>query len=315
MDNKLVQFKYEVAFSFLAQDEPLALELAGLLTERLSVFVYSKQQENLAGTDGEISFNRVFAQEARLVVVLYRQGWGESPWTRIEQTAIRNRAFESGYEFVLFIKLDKSDTPKWLPKTQLWLGLDRWGIEHAASTIETKVNQLGGTVRTENAVERARRLARERAAEEEKLVFLGSKRGVEAALAELGKLFDSFVSIAEQISAAMPRAPIRTYREENRLILNCAGMAMTIAWSQQWANTLQHSALYIMTWNGEVPPVSMNPPDKRSEERFHFDRLATGTVGWRSNSPTASFFLTDDLSDYYLKLFLEEIASQGEDEG
>ncbi len=89
-------FKYDVAFSFLAQDEGLATELCDLLQDRMRIFLYSKRQEDLAGTDGEETFNAVFGAQARLVVVLYRKGWGESPWTRIEETAIRNRAYKEG---------------------------------------------------------------------------------------------------------------------------------------------------------------------------------------------------------------------------
>src|SRR5690349_20324605 len=118
------KYKYEVAFSFLKEDEAIAVALNDLLQDRMSTFLYSKQQEAVAGTDGEKTFNRVFGEEARLVVVLYREGWGESPWTRIEATAVRNRGFEEGYDFVKFIPVAANATvPKWLPKSQIWIGL------------------------------------------------------------------------------------------------------------------------------------------------------------------------------------------------
>src|SRR4051794_8510262 len=121
-------YKYDVAFSFLAGDEALAAQLTDLLQDRLKVFLYSRRQGEIAGTDGEKTFNAVFGEQARLVVVLYRSGWGQTPWTRIEETAIRNRAYEHGYDFVKFIPLDDNPSvPKWLPKTQLWFGLKRWG--------------------------------------------------------------------------------------------------------------------------------------------------------------------------------------------
>jgi hypothetical protein len=121
-------FKYDVAFSFLTQDEPLATRLNDLLAGRLNTFLYARQQETIAGTDGEQTFNRVFGDEARLVVVLYRAGWGETRFTRFEQTAIRNRGAEDAYEFALFIPLDSPPTvPKWLPQYRLWIGIDRWG--------------------------------------------------------------------------------------------------------------------------------------------------------------------------------------------
>ena len=108
-------YKYDVAFSFLAEDEELATKINDLIYDRVKTFIYSRRQDELAGTDGEQTFNLVFGTEARTVFVLYRKGWGETPWTRIEETAIRNRAFEEGYDFVLFAPMDKPTTvPKWL---------------------------------------------------------------------------------------------------------------------------------------------------------------------------------------------------------
>ncbi len=155
------KYKYNVAFSFLAKDESLATQINDLLQDRLQTFLYSKRQEEVAGTDGEKTFNAVFSEQARLVVVLYRNGWGESPWTRMEQTAIRNRAFDKGYEFVIFIPLEDSPSvPKWLPRTQLWMGLERWGVNGAAGVIEARVQELGGAPAVESVEDRAKRLER-----------------------------------------------------------------------------------------------------------------------------------------------------------
>jgi len=98
MDNDT--YEYEVAFSFLNEDEELAFRINDLIQDRVKTFIYSRQQEKIAGTDGEETFNQVFGSEARIVVVLYRENWGKTPWTRIEETAIRNRAYEKGYDFV-----------------------------------------------------------------------------------------------------------------------------------------------------------------------------------------------------------------------
>jgi len=174
-------YKYEVAFSFLAQDEPIALELETLLSDRLTTFIYSKRQGEIAGTDGEETFGRVFGLEARVVVVLFREGWGLTPWTRIEQTAIRNRAYGEGYDFVLFIPLDKSALPPWLPKTHVWIGMDRWGISQAAGVIEMRVTEKGGSVREESALQQAERLYKQTELLRERESFLESDAGVKAA--------------------------------------------------------------------------------------------------------------------------------------
>ena len=121
---------YHVAISFLAQDEPLALAIRGSLQPPASVFAYSKAQEQLAGRDGIEAFRTVFREQAQLVVILYRQGWGETPWTRVEKLAIEEFAHEEfaheeGWEHLLFVRLDASPVPKWIPKPHLYLDYDR----------------------------------------------------------------------------------------------------------------------------------------------------------------------------------------------
>src|SRR5262245_43998846 len=150
------EYKYDVAFSFLDQDEDLANSLSDLFEGRLKSFVYSRKQVELAGTDGEATLNRVFAEEARIVVVLFRPGWGETSWTRIEQTAIQNRHFKDGYDFVTLVMLEKEvPAPNWLPKNRIWVGFDRVGLESTAAIIEARVQEAGGLVREETIADKA----------------------------------------------------------------------------------------------------------------------------------------------------------------
>ena len=80
--------KYDVAISLLSRDEPVGAALHDRLSEGLEVFFYPRKQEDLAGTDGEESMRKPFLDDSRVVVVLYREGWGKTPWTGVEQTAI-----------------------------------------------------------------------------------------------------------------------------------------------------------------------------------------------------------------------------------
>src|ERR1700686_4479515 len=111
---------YDVAISFLSQDEPLALKLYEQLSENLSVFVYSKRQEQVAGTDGLETFRQVFISQSRLVVVLYRNGWGQTPWTGVEELAIKDRMFRGGWKSLLLVTLDSQSTyPIWIPEHEV----------------------------------------------------------------------------------------------------------------------------------------------------------------------------------------------------
>jgi len=64
--------------------------LQSKLRANLEVFVYSKKQDQLAGTDGMESFREVFREQSRLNVVLFRAGWGETRFTRVELAAIKD---------------------------------------------------------------------------------------------------------------------------------------------------------------------------------------------------------------------------------
>ena len=106
--------RYDVAVSFLARDEPLAHEIAELLAP-MHVFVYSKEQEEVAGREGIEAFRGVFREGSELMLVLYREGWGQTPWTQVEETAIRDFCLESGWNRLVFVRLEREQSiPGWL---------------------------------------------------------------------------------------------------------------------------------------------------------------------------------------------------------
>jgi len=207
------EFRYDVAFSFLQQDEPLAMQLNDRLQDRVKTFIYTEQQKIVAGTDGEITFHRVFGKEARKVAVLYRTGWGESRWTRIEQTAIRNRGHEHGYTFTVFIPLDKSPkVPNWLPAAQVWVDYNRFGLDGAAAVIEARIQDAGGQVHQETLEEHAQRTERAIAFSQRREKFQWDE-GVQAARREYGKLAPALQSCVETIkkSSSIPLAVEQVY--------------------------------------------------------------------------------------------------------
>lgn len=299
--------QYDVAFSFLGQDEPTASALNDLLAERFSTFLYSKQQERLAGTDGELTFSEVFAKQSRVVVILYREAWGKTPWTRIEETAIRGRAYDDGYDFTLFIPLDaKPVLPDWLPKTQLWFGLERFGMQGAASVIEARIQQAGGTARPETAMDRAARLSRDMQRAEERARFLSSERGMKAATEYVAALLAELETLAQAIAAANPTFALRVERAPTQAALSLGGHSLTVAWSVQYANSLEGSALYVKTWRG---PSSLRWQGPSREElhcwEYDFERLASGAMGWRASTGDKRFFQDSSLADHCLKQLLD----------
>lgn len=122
--------KHEIAFSFLAGDLALSTQFADSLAP-LSTFVFSRKQDELAGTDGQESFRAAFRFDSRLNVVLFRGGWGETPWTRVEQTAIQERCLADGWDRLLVVVLDDAAPPKWIPQLNLYLDLRAFPFEQA----------------------------------------------------------------------------------------------------------------------------------------------------------------------------------------
>jgi hypothetical protein len=112
--------EYDVAISFLAKDDQIAGALADRLGESLKVFCHPRAQEQLAGTDGIETMRKPFFDGSRVAVILYREPWGETPWTRVEATAIKDGCLARGWANLMFVQLDEtSKLPIWLPNTHI----------------------------------------------------------------------------------------------------------------------------------------------------------------------------------------------------
>jgi len=309
-------YKYEVAFSFLKEDEGLATTLNDLIQEHLATFLYSKKQEEVAATDGEETFNRVFGSDARIVVVLYRPEWGTTPWTRIEETAIRNRAYEEGYDFTVFIPLQHSPVaPSWLPKARIWVGLERWGVEGAASVIESRVQEVGGMLREESVEDRAARLKRQIDQEKRRKSFLNSEEGVKAAAEEVAQLIKEIDIIVGKISAESGFA-LKTSQKNQGIqhwIEICTDkFCVNVEWVSFYSDTLNESELGIALWRG-LPPRPGRPhffkPQQFDQRSFSFDLDLSGVKGWRE-ADRLQLLSNQQVAEFAVKLLIDHIHRQ-----
>ena len=297
------EYKYDIAFSFLAKDEHIARQLADIL-DNYSTFIYSKRQEEIAGTDGEISFGEVFGHEARLVVVLFRSDWGQTPWTRIEETAIRNRAFSEGYDFVLFIPLATGDTmPIWLPRTQLWVGIERWGIENAASVIDARHQSFGEKTKGSSIEQRIESLTRARDASEYKKQLYKSESGVIA----FNTYFDNLIEIIErQITEIRKKQEpqVSTERLGQSIMVISEPVSLWVQWRNTYSNVLDDSKILATLWLG--PPRHPNhvyyevkkpiqeislTPDVISKDQLCWTILSQSTKKQLPNEHAAEYLL------------------------
>jgi hypothetical protein len=312
-------FEYDVAFSFLAQDESVATEHNGALSERVKTFLYSKRQEQLAGTDGEKTFNAVFGEKSRFVVILYRETWGTTPWTRIEETAIRNRAHEEGYDFALLVPMGKPPTtPKWFPKNRLWLGLERYGEAGAAAVIEARIQELGGTPHQETLEERAARQARAVEFKAEREMALNSRAGVEAFGHGIESLIAAIKHGVDRINAwrtyqklefrgsPQPRGPCFVLGLKRGL--DVRGMP-------HYTNTLENVYLNVTLWRG-VPPmqgtIQFEDPVRHLTRKYELDYLPSKNYVWKHQTDRNRSFSSEELAEEILKWYLDNGGNPGE---
>lgn len=313
-------FKYDVAFSFLTVDESVATQLHAKLKGRLSSFLYTDaaRQREIGGRDGDEAYGRVFGEEARTVVVLYRSGWGDKGFTQIESTAIRNRGFDHGHEFLTFINRDNSPLPKWLPKSRVWVGLDRFGVDHAATVIESRVQEAGGEPYDETAIARAERMQVEHLAENDRQLFLDSQDGAKAALEGCQRIFEYIESLsAASHGQILPPKRVSGISFTFEIYAAYSQWKISVAWAPWASNTTSRAQLHVKEWRGTIFDFEGDGPEVPKPKRstlFVFDYRG-GKPGWHEKSVTARFYRHEELADWIgnrLLKRIEEARTRGE---
>ena len=301
-------FEFEVAFSFCKEDETLAIELNNLLTDRYNTYIYLEKQNELAGKDGEMEFKNVFKNRSRVVVILYRNKWGNTPWTRMEQEAIRDRAFENGYDFTLFILTEKNmQMPEWLPKQRIWYDLERYGTKAAANVIDLKIKENFGTLRIENAEEKAKRLQRIIEFKNKKKKFLNSIEGVQTAEKEVKNLFSIIEQIAQNSSNKEIGLNFIVHKGEKYCNFFAADTEYCIQtkWESYSWNNLSDSYLLVELTN---PVRFRRSPNIYSKYTFHFDLNEATNFGWLSSHK--KFLSSENLADHIFKILLNKLENK-----
>ena len=294
-------FKYDIAFSFLAEDENTAERIADELRDRMNVFIYSERQKDIVGKDGVETFSKVFKEDARICVVLYRLNWGKTKWTRIEETAIKDRIFEKGWECLIVISLDSSQVPPWLPKSKLWLGFDRFGLQGAASVIDARFQESGGTISEETPSEKAARLRKKTESESKKQQFLNSEDGVRSARQELKNLFESLNVEVSKIAEKLNNPNITfVQKSATDCYVRIPKGHFTVAWSEQYSDSLRYSSLFIREFD-----EGLYWSDDAIETRIHFTLDSQSNPVWVEENLPDRLFSSRDLAKRYLDRSLE----------
>jgi len=298
--------KYDVAISFLSEDEPTAAALNNGLSDGLQVFFYPRQQETLAGTDGLVSMRTPFLDESRLVVVLYRDPWGKTPWTRVEQTAIQEGCLRHGWQKLLFVMLDKtSDPPLWVPDTRVRFNYAAFGLEQAIGAIKIRVQENGGTVEPLTALKRAELAQRETRYQKER-ERLRSHEGVEIVRQNTSELFRAIERLGAEINAS-GTATIQVVSDAQQCHLRNSRVSLLV----NLVEPHSQPTLVLSEFNkrlamlGERLAYLNGGPVKLRESTFLPDMNHARECGWIERKQTATFLSTDALADTVLSSFVD----------
>jgi hypothetical protein len=311
--------EYDVAISFLAKDEPIAATIHDRLTSDLKVFFFPRNQEELAGTDGLESMRTPFLTGSRVNVVLYRDGWGQTPWTRVEQSAIEDACLNRGWSTLFFIMLEKSSRlPIWLPDTYVRFNLDDYGIDQAVGAIKARVQSVGGVIERPSAKADALRVRREQQFLADRDGLFRDRRWItETVLPTVKTLFATIDRKGKEIQRET-EIGFRSGANERRCVLTNDRVSLHVAWRQEFVNTISNADITATEFHGDLPlPVEHSigpPPPKLKQHRFRPELSITRDLCWVDEARPTELLSTDDLADKCVRIFLDLVrrANRGE---
>ncbi len=302
---------YDVAISFLNDDLALAQRLRDGLSSQLRVFVYVDRQEELAGTDGLETFRKVFRHDSRLVVVLFRTGWGKTPWTRVEQQAISDRFLKEGPDFLFFLMVDsKSDPPPWLPEQRIRFSLEDFGIEQAIGAIKLRVRELGGHFRKESVTESAIRVEEKAAFNLETSKLVRSDEGVRQATESAMSVFNEIERLTNEASNAAPGLHLEVAKDKRSIGIRSPSASISIVWRNRYTNVLEKSELIVALYRCKIILPGENryyieDPKMYGEYRFLPERVQGLGWCWKTAEETRAPL---QLAEHVIKLLLGQIS-------
>jgi hypothetical protein len=310
--------KYDVAISFLARDEQVARAFADKLGEGLSVFFFPRKQEELAGTNGLVSMREPFL-DARVVAILYREPWGQTEWTRVEETAITDRCLKRGWASLVFVQLDDtSAVPQWLPHTHIRFKLKAYGIEEAVGAIKLRVQEHGGVIEPPNALARAVRVRREGEFLTERQRLFGDGAFIAHVHASIRHAVSAAVDLVREGGKDM-RPMIYAGAEDRHCVMTDERVSVAAFWKQDIFNSVgRDAALIVREFRGAVAVPGTGRqyifrPEVHQEHKFTVEVTAAFELVWKADG-SRELLSTDALAHKIAMIFFDLIgkANRGE---
>lgn len=150
-----MEYKYDLAISLLDEDAQIGWDIVNKLGNPDKIFFYKKDVDEITFTNGVNAFSDIFSVQARFILVLYRENFGNTDWTAIEYSVIQERfkkTIKTNNSPILFCKLDNSPNPTWLPETYIYFKVSQ--LDELIRLLRKKITDFGGVSFPKTAEER-----------------------------------------------------------------------------------------------------------------------------------------------------------------
>jgi hypothetical protein len=305
---------YDVAISFLYQDLALAQALYNELSKGLEVFFFPRNQEELAGSDGLESMRAPFRSQSRLNLVLYRPKWGNTPWTGVEEVAIKESCLATSFKSIFFLMIEPtSEVPAWLPETHVRFNFADFSPEQAVGAIKARVQERGGHFKPMTPSRKAALLRVEEEYQRHRRQ-ISSQEGMQKIYENVEILFSEIVTQLEEVNAngrlnVEHQIKLRFGDQEQICLLGMQRLGMAIVWFQRYSSTLADDAALIVrefNENAIILPghVRLQAPDMLKEEKYDPDISRAEEYVWRPKKGKGEFVTTRDLANELVLQFL-----------
>lgn len=306
---------YDVAISFLCQDLALAQALHAELSKDLEVFFFPRNQEELAGTDGLESMRVPFRTQSRINVVLYRPKWGNTPWTGVEEIAIKESCLATSFRSIFFFVIEPtSEIPAWIPETHVRFNFGDFTLDQAIGAIKARVQERGGHIQPMTPKKKAALLQTEEEYQRDRRQ-ISSEAGIRKIYENVKLLFAEIVRQIEDVSATgrlniEHRTKLCFGDADQTCVLGMNRLGMTVVWYQRYSNIVSdHAALIIREFNENliIPPghVHLQQPEMLKEEKYDPDISRAREYVWRQKRGPQDMLTSKDLATKLILQFLD----------
>jgi len=277
------------------------------------VFLYSDEQPELSGQDGDSVFYSTFREEARICVVLYRQKWGRTRWTGTEERAIRDRItsnFQRPEEFLLIINLEQAlPDIKWLPEWIIWNDYEAYGVDGAAGAISSFARRARAIPKPETAESLAERKARERDWRRDAEVLLRSVEGQSRLKKERETVFQEINSIALKAREQGWNLTFKPERSHPAVTVLGEMHTLVVSWQSAFYGAVNVSSLWFRLFEYYLPAETiLKGEEPVLLEETNFTPYVTPSMDllWQEEKKPGTFN-SRELADHIMKRLLERL--------